>query len=233
MLTAEDSLSRYCHTYPIPNKEARTIAKVLGDQHFNVYGLPDQLLHSDNGREFVNNLLKELFSEFKIQHTTTPLYNPSSNPVERFHWTIIAMLRTRGEGIQDNWNLWINASVFAYNTTVSTSTGVTPHYAMFGREAMQPVDWVFPTTSSEKRTMHQWNRDMLEERQHAYRSMGAVQGGRVRQNAQLYKPLTQKIRVGCLVWYFDSRIVPGTSHKLRSLWAGPYRVSRLIASSLA
>ena len=35
------------------------------------------------------------------------------------------------------------------------------------------------------------------------------------------------------MWYFDSRIIPGTSHKLRSLWAGPYCVSKLIAPSLA
>ena len=91
------------------------------DQHFNIFGLPDQL-HSDNGREFVNNLWKELSSELKIQHTTT-----SSNPVERFHRTIIAILRTKGEGVQDNWDLWINASVFAYNTTVRSSIGVTPH----------------------------------------------------------------------------------------------------------
>ena len=101
------------------------------NQHFNVYGLPDQL-HSDKGKEFVNNLWRELFSEFKIQHTTTPPYNPSSNPVDSFHRTIIAMLRMRGDGIQDNWDLWINASVFAYNTTVNSSTGVMPHYAMFG-----------------------------------------------------------------------------------------------------
>ena len=74
------------------------------DQHFNIYGLPDQL-HLDNSKEFVNNLLRELFSEFKIQHTTTPPYNPSSNPVERFHRTLIDVLRTRGEGIQDNWDL--------------------------------------------------------------------------------------------------------------------------------
>ena len=64
------------------------------------------------------------------------------------------MLRTRGEGVQDNWDLWINASVFAYNTTVSSSTGVNPQYSMFGREAMLPVDWVFPTPSAEKRTMY-------------------------------------------------------------------------------
>ena len=74
------------------------------DQHFNLYGLLDQL-HSDNGKEFANNLWWELFSEFKIQHTTTLPYNPSSNPVERFHQALAAMLRTRGPGVQDNWNL--------------------------------------------------------------------------------------------------------------------------------
>ena len=45
------------------------------------------------------------------------------------------MLRTRGEGIQDNWDLWINASVFAYNTKVSSSIGV-------------PVDWGVSDTFS-------------------------------------------------------------------------------------
>ena len=49
----------------------------------------------------------------------------------------------------------------------------------------------------------------------------------------MYKPLTQNIRVGCLVWYLDERIIPGISHKLRSFWAGSYRVSKLIAPSLA
>ena len=84
------------------------MAKVLMDQRFNIYGLPDQL-HSDNGKEFVNNLWRELLSEFKIQHTTTPPYNSSSNSVERFHRTHIPMLRMRGEGIQDNWDLCDNA----------------------------------------------------------------------------------------------------------------------------
>ena len=95
LLAAEDSFSRYCPGYPIPNKEVCTVAK------------PDQL-YSDNGTEFVNYLRRELFSEFKIQNNTTLLYNPSSNPEEPFHRTIIAMLRTREDGIQDNWDLWIN-----------------------------------------------------------------------------------------------------------------------------
>ena len=89
------------------------------------------------------------------------------------------------------------------------------------------------TLPVDKRMMYQWTGDMLEERQCTYKSMRELQGGRVRRNAQMYKPLTQNIRVGCLVWYFDPRIIPGTSHKLRSFRAGPYRVSKMIAPSLA
>ena len=130
------------------------------------------------------------------------------------------MLRTQGDGIQDNWDRWINVSVFAYITIVSSSSEVTPHYAIFGQEAMRPVDWVFPTPSVEKSAMYQWMGDMLEKRQHAYMSMRDVQGGRVRRTDQMYKPLTQNIRARCLVWYFNPRIILGTSHKLRSFWTG-------------
>ena len=118
MLTLEDSFSRYCWAYPIPNKVAY---KVLMDHQFNLYGLPHQL-QLDNGKEFVNNLWRQLFSEFKIQHTTTLLYNPSSNPVECFHRTLTTMLQTQGPGVQESWDLWLNVSVFACNTTVSSST---------------------------------------------------------------------------------------------------------------
>ena len=68
---------------------------------------------------------------------------------------------------------------------------------------MLSVDWVFPTPSVEKRMMYPWTEDMMEERQKAYTSMREVQSGRVRQSAQMYKPLTQNIRgAGYLVWYF-------------------------------
>ena len=123
MLTAEDNFSRYCRAYRMPNKEVHTVAKFLMDQHLSMYGLPDQL-HSDNEKEFVNNLWRELFSEFKIHHTTTPPYNQSSNPVEHCHRTLTTMLRTKGPVVQDNWDIWLKA--------VNSSTGVTPHYTMFG-----------------------------------------------------------------------------------------------------
>ena len=41
--------------------------------------------------------------------------------------------------------------------------------------------------------MYHWTGNMLEEKQEAYQSMREVQGGRVRRNAQMYKPMTQNI----------------------------------------
>ena len=141
------------------------------------------------------------------------------------------MLRTRGAGVQDNWDLWINASVFGYNTTESSSTGVTLHYAMFGCKATLPVDWVFPTPSVEKRMMYQWMGDMLEETKCLQKHERCTMWKSTVEPPDV-QTINQNIRAGCLVWYYDPRIIPGTSHKLRSFWAGPHRVLRLIAPAL-
>ena len=52
-------------------------------------------------------------------------------------------------GVHGNRGLESMASLFAYNTSVSSSIEVTPHYAMFGPVAVLPVDLVFLTPSVE------------------------------------------------------------------------------------
>ena len=65
------------------------------------------------------------------------------------------MLQTQGPGVQDHWDLWLNVSVFAYNTTVSLSTGTLCHvwtrsnatrglsvpYTLYREENNVPLDW--------------------------------------------------------------------------------------------
>ena len=81
--------------------------------------------------------------------------------------------------------------------------------------------------------MFSWTETWWRRFQRAYQGMRQNQNQAVRRNAQLNKPLTQHVKEGSLVWHFDPRIIAGTSHKLRSFWVGPYRVSRIIALSLA
>ena len=62
----------------------------------------------------------------------------------------------------------------------------------------------------------------MEERQRAYKNMSELQGGRMWGNTQMFKSLTQNI------W----PDISGTRHKLRSFWAGPYEVMKILVPAL-
>ena len=83
ILTCEDGFSRFVSAYPIENKEAVTVAKVLLEKYLVTFGFPTRI-HSDNGKEFCNKVWDELMDRLQIRKTTTPVYNANSKPVERF-----------------------------------------------------------------------------------------------------------------------------------------------------
>ena len=98
MLTVQDGFTRFATAYPICNKKAGTVARVIMRLHFSVFGLPNQI-HSDNGPEFLNKLWIELFLKFE---------NPSSNIVKRWHRTIVSILRMMGGGGRFKMNgIWV------------------------------------------------------------------------------------------------------------------------------
>ena len=233
LLTVQDRFTRFASAYPICNKEAGTVARVLICDYFSVFGLPNQI-HRDNGKEFINKLWIELFSELKILHTKTPPYNSSSNIVERWHRTIVSILRTMGSEMQNEWDLDVKAACLAYNTTVHSSTGQTPFFATFGREAIVPIHWVYPIPKPDaEMDVSAWTETIQERFQTTNAGMREKQQATVCRNAQYYKPLMNQFNIGQWVWIFDPRIIPSSCDKLRSYWAGPYKIIRLLAPALA
>ena len=224
MLTVQDGFTRFASAYPICNKKAGTVARVLIREHFSVFGLPNQI-HSDNEAEFVNKLWTELCSELKILHTRTPPYNPLSNIVERWHRTIVGILRNMGREMQNKWDLGVKAACLAYNTTVHISTGQTPFFATFGREAIVPIHWVYPIPKPDvEKDVSAWTETKQERFLTAYAGMREKQQQTVRRNAQYYKPILNQFNVGQWIWIFDPKIIPGSCDKLKSYWAGLIRL---------
>ena len=50
ILSVEDGFTRHANAYPLHNKEAATVARVLIDEYCCDYGFPEAI-HSDNGKE--------------------------------------------------------------------------------------------------------------------------------------------------------------------------------------
>ena len=126
---------------PIKNKTAKTVATALYAQILSRFGMP-KTIHSDHGREFDCEIVKEMCNLLKISKTFTPAYNAKSNPVERAHRDIKKGLRAL-EHLEGDWEDHLPSVLLGIRTSVCRSTGMTPFMAMFGREAVLPLDLVY------------------------------------------------------------------------------------------
>jgi transposase InsO family protein len=137
------ALTRYVEIEALPNKEEITVARILVEKIYCRHGAPSILI-SDNGTEFVNELTKQICILLNIGRITTTPYNPRSNGlVEQHNATLKTMLAAYVNRYQDDWDLYLPHVAYAYNTTISTSTGATPFCMMYGREARQLCnEWI-------------------------------------------------------------------------------------------
>lgn len=87
---------------------------------------------SDNGPAFIAETFKQMLKLLGIAHVKICPYHPSSNAVERHHRTLGQYMRAYTEDKRDTWHKCIPFFVSAYNNTVNTSTGFSPHTLVFG-----------------------------------------------------------------------------------------------------
>ena len=103
---------------PIPNQEASTIADKLVDEVFLQFSAPEQL-HSDQGRQFESQLVKEVCKLLNINKTRTTPYHPQSDGlIECFNRTMLAMLATCVKDNPLDWEKHVRKVCMAYNTSV-------------------------------------------------------------------------------------------------------------------
>jgi transposase InsO family protein len=76
VLCLTDAFTKYAVMIAIDNKEAPTVAKHIFEAWICKFGTPLEFV-SDNGKEFCNNLAKELYALLQIKHSTTTPYWPT------------------------------------------------------------------------------------------------------------------------------------------------------------
>jgi transposase InsO family protein len=143
VLVITDAFSKYTELVPIADKEAKTVAQAFINRWLLRYGSPLQVV-TDGGKEFVNSLAKEMYEIIDTLHSTTSPYHPQTNgQVESFNKTMGHYLRAmnleRQKGDTLAWELLLPGLAFSYNTSVHTSTKVSPAMLLFGFEPRIPA----------------------------------------------------------------------------------------------
>ena len=85
ILTILDHLTRWPEAFPIPDKSADTIVSKFITAYLPVHMCPWYIL-SDNGTEFKNSLMDQVFQQLGIDRIFSAPYHPqSSGKLEVFH----------------------------------------------------------------------------------------------------------------------------------------------------
>ncbi|KAG0862369.1 hypothetical protein G6F15_013545 [Rhizopus arrhizus] len=127
-----DIATRYCILKPIPDKQSMTIVKTLIDV-FSNYGFP-RVLQSDNGGEFVNELMQLLAENAGYDHRLISSYHPRANGVsERWVQSAVKAIKKQVEGAKADWDLYVPSTQLYLNSKYNERTKTPPFTLMFGR----------------------------------------------------------------------------------------------------
>jgi hypothetical protein len=204
LLTVRCTFSKWLEAFPLKDEKATSVVEVLEREMFCRYGPPEGI-HSNNGCQFTSRLLKEVGAELGITLTTTPAYNPKSNPVERSHQDLGEALRVliKNEPA-DDWYKFRPQVLYAMRTRTCAVTKMIPYKLVLGRDPAQPLDLIFGRPPD--RREREPEKYVLEMRKRldaaqswARTNIGSTLGGRSGGTMLKRKSFRQVSRSGCLL----------------------------------
>ena len=227
ILVITDLFSKWVEAFPLSSTNSVTLAEILTDMVICRYGVPE-VIHSDQGANFVSEVIQTLCLNLGITRTQTTAYHPQGNgQVERFNRTLESMLSKVASENQRNWDENLQKVLFAYRTAVHDSTGYTPFLVMFGRSPNLPVDVMLgryrEDSGSSVPKYVQRTRALMKaafsDVHKRIKKSHYKQKGVADQRCVVYE-----FQVGDRVWLYVPAVRTGQTKKLASLWRGPYTV---------
>eukprot|EP00731_Ephydatia_muelleri_P003232 Em0001g3232a len=226
ILVVTDLFSKWVEAFPLAVTDSITLARILTDEVICRYGVPESL-HSDQGANFVSEVMQSLCAQLGIKRTQTSAYHPEGNgQVERFNRTLEAMLSKVVEEHQKDWDCHLQKVLFAFRTAVHESTGYTPLFVMSGRSPNLPIDVLLGRAQTQGQELP----DYVRKTQSSLKSAFSVVRQRLHKAHQRQKQLKDQAIAGDAfqvedrVWLFVPAIRKGQTRKFSSLWRGPYTI---------
>ena len=105
----------------------RLIAALLLFNHIIARFRIPRAIVTDHGSHFQNKMMAELRVKLGFRHDKSSPYYPQANgQVEAINKVLKTMIQQMVGKSKSNWHLQIFSALWAYRTTVKTSTGFTP-----------------------------------------------------------------------------------------------------------
>jgi len=223
ILTVVDALTKYLYAAPLKTKEAPEVARAFIETVVMNEGAPGHIV-TDGGREFVNELFKELCTQLRMgRHVITP-YHPSSNgQVERVNGVLTKILRTLVWDNPNSWNVMLPMATMAYNTAYHRIIKDSPFFALKHRDPKWPY-LLFAGGTAPWYNLDNYSQEVRVIGSKVFKRCQYHIEEEIRRRPRdrpraRHRPLVEGDRV-----YVQAIPKPGLSKKVQPLFMGPYRV---------
>lgn len=211
---------------------APQLARLFADNVVRLHGLPETII-SDRDPRFTATFWRSFWASLGTSLTMSTAYHPQTDgQTENSNKTLETILRSVVNFEQTDWDLHLTAAELAVNNSKNATTGYTPFFLAYGREARMPLDAaiapLFGANSNAAATaaLSRWE----EALEHARRNSKAAQASQARYADQHRRNITLKVGDRVLLSTKHLRLV-GDAHrtpKLASRFIGPYPIKRVI-----
>ncbi|CAL9696274.1 unnamed protein product [Knipowitschia caucasica] len=227
-----DYFTKWSEAYPLPSKTAADVAQCIL-KFFYRFGAPKRIL-TDQGKEFVNELNKELCKMLNIERSLCAPYHPQTNGlVEKHNGTIQRALCKLVSERPETWDTYLDRVMFGIRTKKQSTTKFSPYFLLFGRQARLPcevpenilIDSKIEDTLGEESVV-----ESIRKRDAIYK---LVQEN-MEKTHKKYKTPNQKpqtFKVGDKVLRLNIRSQQRKGGKLERNWTGPYTIVKLVNKS--
>ena len=135
-----DVFTRFVFLKALKDQTAISVARALLEI-FATVGFP-RIVGSDNGSEFVNEIMQELCRVSLIDHRLISAYHHRANGIaERAIRSTSDTIYKMLEGQMDRWDRYLLATQFFHNLKETELTGSTPYSLVFARKANDFEDY--------------------------------------------------------------------------------------------
>ena len=233
ILTVVDYATRYPEAVALRGISTQEVAEALCKIYSRV-GVPSQIL-SDQGTQFMSDIMKEVSRLLSIEHLTSAPYHPQCNGlVERFNGTLKSMLKKLCAEKPSDWDRHLEAVLFAYREVKHESLGFSPFELLYGRTVRGPMAIL----------REMWSRDIPEEEmQSTYQYVFELRN-RLEDTCKLVEESLKESQVKAKA-HFDRKsryrelktgdkvliLLPTDSHKLLMQWKGPFVVIERVGTT--
>jgi hypothetical protein len=232
IVVATDYLTKWPEAKVLSEASDIFVAHFIYEEIICRHGCPEIIL-SDWGTHFRNQLIDNLLEKFEIQHYLSTPYHPQTNGlVERFNRTLCESLAKTVQDVQD-WDQHIPSVLFAYRTARQTTTKITPFYLTYGREAKLPI--YFQETPEKDFTILDCIVQLIDNlpfiREQTRKQIQKVQQKQKEYHDQQIDHVTN-FNIGDKVLMYNAAKEKQWSVKLNEKWKGPFFIHDILPNGV-